>query len=130
VRRLRLNRLEAAPLPAAQVVLAASLEVRGAVIYATFIVALVFVPVITLSGVAGSLFAPLGIAYIAAIMASLVVALTVTPALALTLLRGTTTRPSRRCSSASSSATPACWHASNGIRARCRSGWRWFVWWR
>ncbi|MGA0587968.1 efflux RND transporter permease subunit [Dyella sp. KRB-257] len=89
VRRLRLNRLEAAPLPAAQVVLAASLEVRGAVIYATFIVALVFVPVVTLSGVAGSLFAPLGIAYIAAIMASLVVALTVTPALALTLLQRT-----------------------------------------
>ncbi|TAM27243.1 MAG: efflux RND transporter permease subunit, partial [Rhodanobacter sp.] len=93
VRRLRLNRLEAAPLPAAQVVLAASLEMRGAVIYATFIVALVFVPVITLSGVAGSLFAPLGIAYIAAIMASLVVALTVTPALALTLLRGTDNAP-------------------------------------
>ncbi len=93
VRRLRLNRLEATPLPAVQVVLAASLEVRGAVIYATFIVALVFVPVITLSGVAGSLFAPLGIAYIAAIMASLVVALTVTPALALTLLRGTDNAP-------------------------------------
>lgn len=93
VRRLRLNRLEATPLPAVQVVLAASLEVRGAVIYATFIVALVFVPVITLSGVAGRLFAPLGIAYIAAIMASLVVALTVTPALALTLLRGTDDAP-------------------------------------
>ncbi len=93
LRRLRLNRLEAVPLPAAQVVLAASLEVRGAVIYATFIVALVFVPVLTLSGVAGSLFAPLGIAYIAAIMASLAVALTVTPALALTLLRGTDDTP-------------------------------------
>ncbi|MDE2564797.1 MAG: efflux RND transporter permease subunit [Burkholderiales bacterium] len=87
VRRLRLNRLEAMPRPALQVVLAASLEVRSAVIYATFIVALVFVPVLTLSGVAGSLFAPLGIAYIAAILASLAVALTVTPALALTLLR-------------------------------------------
>ncbi|MDE2082581.1 MAG: efflux RND transporter permease subunit [Burkholderiales bacterium] len=93
VRRLRLNRLAAMPLRAADVVLAASLEVRGAVIYATFIVALVFVPVVTLSGVAGSLFAPLGMAYIAAIMASLGVALTVTPALALALLRGTDSTP-------------------------------------
>ncbi|BBP05801.1 cation efflux system protein [Sulfuriferula plumbiphila] len=85
-RRLRENRLLAAPLGAAQVVLNASLEVRGAVIYATFIVALVFVPVLTLSGVAGSLFGPLALAYIAAIMASLVVALTLTPALACALL--------------------------------------------
>ncbi|TAM58991.1 MAG: efflux RND transporter permease subunit [Rhodanobacter sp.] len=96
VRRLRLNRLEAVPLPAAQVVLAASLEVRSAVVYATFIVALVFMPVLTLSGVAGSLFAPLGIAYIAAIMASLVVALTLTPALTLVLLRGTGDAPEPR----------------------------------
>ncbi len=86
VRRLRLNRLAPTPESAATVVLAASLEIRGAVVYATFVVALVFVPMLTLSGVAGSLFAPLGLAYIAAIMASLVVALTVTPALALTLL--------------------------------------------
>jgi CzcA family heavy metal efflux pump len=93
LRRLRLNRLEAAPMPVVRVVLAASLEVRSAVIYATFIVALVFVPVITLSGVAGSLFAPLGLAYITAIMASLVVALTVTPALALTLLRSSEEAP-------------------------------------
>jgi CzcA family heavy metal efflux pump len=85
-RRLRENRLLTTPLHAAQVVLNASLEVRGAVIYATFIVALVFVPVLTLSGVAGSLFGPLALAYIAAIMASLVVALTLTPALAYALL--------------------------------------------
>lgn len=93
MRRLRLNRLAASPLSASQVVLAASLEVRGVVIYATFIVALVFVPVLTLSGVAGNLFAPLGVAYIAAIMASLAVALVVTPALALTLLRGAQETP-------------------------------------
>ena len=85
-RRLRENRLLAAPRGAARVVLDASLEVRGAVIYATFIVALVFVPVLTLSGVAGSLFGPLALAYIAAIMASLAVALTLTPALAYALL--------------------------------------------
>ncbi|MBI1330281.1 MAG: AcrB/AcrD/AcrF family protein [Alphaproteobacteria bacterium] len=86
LRRLRLNRAAEAPKPAWQVVVAASLEVRSAVIYATFIVALVFVPVLTLSGVAGRLFSPLGLAYIASIFASLAVALMVTPALALALL--------------------------------------------
>jgi Cu/Ag efflux pump CusA len=69
-----------------QIVLDASIEVRSAVVYATFIVALVFLPVLTLSGIQGSLFAPLGIAYILAILASLVVALTVTPALSYLLL--------------------------------------------
>ncbi|MFL5515622.1 MAG: efflux RND transporter permease subunit [Gemmatimonadales bacterium] len=85
-RRLRLNRARADPLPAARVVLAASLEVRGSVVYATFVVALVFVPVLLLSSVQGALFRPLGLAYIFATLASLVVALTVTPALTLMLL--------------------------------------------
>jgi len=85
-RRLRLNRQQGAPLPAARVVLEASLEVRGSVVYATFVVALVFVPVLLLSGVQGALFRPLGLAYILATLASLVVALTVTPALTLLLL--------------------------------------------
>jgi CzcA family heavy metal efflux pump len=85
-RRLRENQALAKPLSAARVVLKASIEVRSAVVFATFIVALVFLPVLTLSGVAGKLFAPLGIAYILAILASLVVALTVTPALAYALL--------------------------------------------
>ncbi|HZV06907.1 MAG TPA: efflux RND transporter permease subunit [Gemmataceae bacterium] len=67
-------------------VLSASLEVRGAVVYATFIVVLVFVPVFFLSGVQGRLFAPLGYAYSLAVLASLAVALTVTPALCLLLL--------------------------------------------
>ena len=87
-RRLRENQTLAAPLSAAQVVLSASIEVRSAVVYATFIVALVFLPVLSLSGVAGKLFAPLGIAYILAILASLGVALTLTPALAYVLLTG------------------------------------------
>ena len=85
-RRLREHRAAAAPRSVAAVVLAASLEVRSSVVYATFVVALVFVPVLTLSGVQGALFRPLGIAYILAILASLVVALTVTPALTLVFL--------------------------------------------
>jgi Cu/Ag efflux pump CusA len=68
------------------VVLRASLEVRSAVVFATFIVMLIFLPVLTLSGVAGKLFAPLGVAYILAVLASLCVALTLTPAMALALL--------------------------------------------
>ena len=85
-RRLRENRVRASPRSAFAVVLDASLEVRSAVIYATFVVALVFLPVLTMSGIPGRLFAPLGIAYILATLASLAVALTVTPALALVLL--------------------------------------------
>ena len=68
-----------------QVVLDASLEVRRAVVYATFIVALIFVPVLTLTGLQGSFFAPLALSYILAILASLLVALTVTPALSYVL---------------------------------------------
>jgi CzcA family heavy metal efflux pump len=87
-RRLRENRRSAAPRSVASVVLEASLEVRSSVVYATFVVALVFIPVLTLTGVQGALFRPLGLAYIFAILASLVVALTVTPALTLLLLGG------------------------------------------
>src|SRR4029077_13910367 len=86
VRRLRENAQLSQPKPAAAIVLAASLEVRSAVVYATFIVVLVFVPVFFLSGLQGRLFAPLGYAYVLAVLASLVVALVVTPALSLLLL--------------------------------------------
>src|SRR5262249_50602104 len=80
-RRLRENALRAEPEPAYQVVRAAALEVRGPVVYATWVVALVFAPLLTLSGLAGKFFAPLGLAYLLAVLASLLVALTVTPAL-------------------------------------------------
>ncbi len=83
LRRLRENRARAQPQPAMAVILGASLEVRKAVVYATFIVALVFLPVLTLTGLQGSFFAPLAQSYILAIMTSLLVALTVTPALTL-----------------------------------------------
>ncbi|HUY25919.1 MAG TPA: efflux RND transporter permease subunit [Candidatus Binataceae bacterium] len=86
LRRLGENRALAAPRPAFEVILDASLEVRGAVVYATFIVALVFLPVLAMSGVQGRIFAPLGWAYILAIMASLAVALTLTPALCYAML--------------------------------------------
>jgi CzcA family heavy metal efflux pump len=82
-RRLRENQSLPQPRPVFNVVLDASIEVRSAVVYATFIVALVFLPVLTMTGLQGSFFAPLALSYILAIMASLVVALTVTPALCL-----------------------------------------------
>src|SRR3981189_38249 len=87
-RRLRENRASSNPRSLFQVVFDASIEVRSAVVYATFAVILVFFPVLNMSGLAGSLFGPLGIAYIWAILASLVVALTLTPALCVLLLGG------------------------------------------
>jgi Cu/Ag efflux pump CusA len=80
-RRLRENKALPKPRPIFHVVLDASLEVRRAVIYATFTVALIFLPVLTLTGLQGSFFAPLALSYVLAILASLLVALTLTPAL-------------------------------------------------
>lgn len=80
-RRLRENQLAAQPRSNFRVILDASLEVRTAVVYATFVVILVFVPVLTLTGLQGKFFAPLALSYILAIVASLLVALTLTPAL-------------------------------------------------
>lgn len=85
-RRLRQNKLLTPPRPLDEVVYDASMEVRGSVIYASFIVALVFLPLLHLSGITGRLFEPLGMAYIISIMMSLLVALTITPALCYLLL--------------------------------------------
>jgi CzcA family heavy metal efflux pump len=86
-RRLRLASEGEARSPF-RIVLNASLEVRSAVVYASLIVVLVFVPVFFLDGLAGSFFRPLAVAYVVAIAASLFVALTVTPALSYMLLTG------------------------------------------
>lgn len=85
-RRLRQNKLKTKPLPIYQVVFNSSMEVRKSVVFATIIIVLVFLPLLSLSGVAGKLFGPLGIAYITSIIASLFVALTVTPALCYLML--------------------------------------------
>jgi Cu/Ag efflux pump CusA len=74
-RRLRLNREAGNPRSAFDVVLSASLEVRSAVVFASLIVMLVFLPIFFLGGVAGTFFQPLAIAYVLAIAASLLVAL-------------------------------------------------------
>lgn len=86
IRRLRENRQRPDPMSAGRVILEASYEVRGAVVYATFAVLLVFVPILMLPGLSGALFGPLGISYSLATLASLGVALTVVPALGMALL--------------------------------------------
>lgn len=94
-RRLRENAVGTEPKPVLTVIHEASLEVRGSVVYATIIVVLVLVPVLLLGGVAGRIFAPMAEAYMFAIVASLLVALTVTPAMCAWLLPGLAEKPER-----------------------------------
>ena len=86
-RRLRQARLEGSPRSTASIVLDSSLEVRSAIVYATLIDVIAVSPVFFISGLSGSFFQPLVISYGLAVLASLLVALTVTPALAFILLR-------------------------------------------
>ncbi len=87
VRRLRLHRADGDSASTARVILGASLEVRSAIVYATLIEVAALVPVFFLEGLSGAFFRPLATSYGLAILASMLVALTVTPALSLILLR-------------------------------------------
>lgn len=80
-RRLRENSRLEKPLSALKVIYEASSEIRNSIVLATVIIALVFLPLFNLTGLEGRLFTPLAIAYLTALIASLVVSLTVTPVL-------------------------------------------------
>ena len=80
-RRLGENRLRDKPEPALKVIANATSEVRSGIVYATMIIILVFLPLFFLSGIEGKLFQPLGVAYVVAILMSLLVSITVTPML-------------------------------------------------
>lgn len=85
-RGLRKNQLAGNPLPPFQVVYDTSVEVRVSVLFSTVIIAVVFAPIFSLTGVEGRIFAPMGVAYLVSIFASTFVALTLSPALCALLL--------------------------------------------
>ncbi|MBK9728006.1 MAG: efflux RND transporter permease subunit [Saprospiraceae bacterium] len=86
-RRIHENKHSENPKPLLQVIYDASCEIRNSIVYATIIVVLVFIPLFYMQGMEGRIFAPLGVAYITSIIASLFVSLTVTPALCSYLLK-------------------------------------------
>ncbi|HSN35623.1 MAG TPA: efflux RND transporter permease subunit, partial [Arthrobacter sp.] len=87
VRRLRQHRASGGTDSTARVVVNASLEVRGPIVYATLIIVAATVPIFFLDGLTGAFFRPLATSYTLAVMASMLVALTVTPAMAYIFLR-------------------------------------------
>src|SRR4029453_18111449 len=85
LRRLRENHRKGSPRSTAQITLEASLEVRGPIVYATLIILIAMAPIFFLQGLTGAFFRPLVLAYVLAVLVSLLVALTGTPALTLIL---------------------------------------------
>jgi len=96
LRRLRENTRAGAPRPRLEIIREASLEVRGPVIYATLVVIVVFLPELFTSSVQGRFVGPLALAFILAVTASLLVAMTATPAMCALLLRGHDARAEAR----------------------------------
>jgi len=87
VRRLRENRRAGGTKSTARIILEASVEVRSAIVHATIIVVLAVLPVFFMGGLSGAFFVPLASSYVLAMLCSMIVALTVTPALSFILLR-------------------------------------------
>ncbi|MEJ2377119.1 MAG: efflux RND transporter permease subunit, partial [Pseudolabrys sp.] len=85
-RRLHENQAQPQPAPRLRVILNASLEVRTPIIYATLAIVVIFLPIFAMTGIAGRMFAPLAIAVIVSVLASLLLATTLTPALSALLL--------------------------------------------
>jgi CzcA family heavy metal efflux pump len=86
IRRLRQYRREGSTKSTASIILEASLEVRSAIVFATLIDVMALLPIFFMQGLSGAFFQPLALSYALAVLASMLVALTVTPALALLLL--------------------------------------------
>ncbi len=112
VRRLRENNANGSPRSTAAVILAASVEVRGAVVYASFIEIMSLVPIFFLKSLTGSFFRPLAITYALAVTVSLLVALISTPALSMILY------------SRSGIASPMWDHHESPVAAVLRRGYR------
>ena len=87
VRRLRQHRKEGSGKSTGRVILEASLEVRSAIVYATLIEVVAIAPIFMLQGLSGAFFRPLATSYALALLASMVVALTVTPAMSMIFFR-------------------------------------------
>jgi CzcA family heavy metal efflux pump len=119
-RRLKENRLKPNPEPPLEVIYHASAEVRNSIVFATIIIVLVFLPLLSLEGMEGKVFMPLGLAFIIALAASLIVSLTVTPALCAFLLahsgRGPMARFAQRL-------TPARWRREESAAAHQEDTW-------